>query len=89
MGCRPEDAIFLREDIQTSARDLLVQENVVLIDSLTRKEFGPKNGSRFGDEDIGVETEVMHLLREDVLVGTLPLHDLGRGEKGSERQRDG
>lgn len=60
MGCRPTDSIFLREDIQTSARDLLVQENVVLIDSLTRKEFGPKNGNRFGDEDIGVETEVMH-----------------------------
>ena len=60
MGCRPEDPVFLREDIQTSARKLLVQEDMVLIDRLTRKEFGPKNGGRFGDEDIGVETEVMH-----------------------------
>ena len=60
MGCRPEDPVFLREDIQASARELLVRENLVLIDSLTRPEFGPKNGRRFGDEDLGVETEVMH-----------------------------
>lgn len=60
MGCRPQDPVFLRDDIQQHARQLLVQEDVVLIDSLTRKEFGPKNGNRFGDEDIGVETEVMH-----------------------------
>jgi putative ABC transport system permease protein len=60
MGCRPQDPVFLREDIQDAARKLLVQEDMVLIDRLTRKEYGPKNGSRFGDEDIGVETEVMH-----------------------------
>lgn len=60
MGCRPQDPLFLREDIQQTARKVLVKEDVVLIDSLTRKEFGPKNGSRFGDEDIGVVTEVMH-----------------------------
>ena len=60
MGCRPKDPVFLREDIQANARKLLVQEDMVLIDRLTRKEYGPKNGSRFGDEDIGVETEVMH-----------------------------
>ncbi len=60
MGCRPQDPLFLREDIQQTAREVLVKEDVVLIDSLTRKEFGPKNGSRFGDEDIGVVTEVMH-----------------------------
>ena len=60
MGFRPQDPVFLREDIQASARQLLVQENVVLIDRLTRPEFGPMNGRRFGDEDIGVETEVMH-----------------------------
>ena len=59
MGCRPDDPVFLREDIQASARQHLVRENVVLIDSLTRPEFGPRNGRRFGDEDIGVETEVM------------------------------
>jgi len=60
MGFRPQDPVFLREDIQASARRLLVQEDVVLIDSLTRPEFGPTNGRRFGDEDIGIETEVMH-----------------------------
>src|SRR5436190_20539424 len=60
MGCRREDPVFLREDIQTGVRERLVQDNMVLIDRLTRKEFGPKNGHRFGDEDIGVETEVMH-----------------------------
>ena len=60
MGCRPQDPVFLRKDIQASARKLLVQEDMVLIDRLTRKEYGPKNGRRFGDEDIGVETEVMH-----------------------------
>ncbi|MCE9526365.1 MAG: ABC transporter permease DevC [Planctomycetales bacterium] len=60
MGFNPRDSVFLRDDIQAAARKLLVQEDVVLIDSLTRKEFGPKNGRRFGDEDIGVETEVMH-----------------------------
>ncbi|MGI8980646.1 MAG: ABC transporter permease DevC [Pirellulaceae bacterium] len=60
MGFRPQDAVFLRDDIQASARKLLVQEDMVLIDRLTRPEFGPRNGRRFGDEDIGVETEVMH-----------------------------
>ncbi|MFN0020385.1 MAG: ABC transporter permease DevC [Pirellulaceae bacterium] len=60
MGYDPQDSVFLREDIQQNARSLLGPENVVMIDSLTRKEFGPKNGNRFGDEDIGVETEVMH-----------------------------
>lgn len=67
IGCRPRDTIFLREDIQQKVRQLLVQEDVVLIDSLTRPEFGPRNGRRFGDEDIGVETEVMH--RKVRLVG--------------------
>jgi putative ABC transport system permease protein len=60
MGCRPKDPVFLREDIQATARKQLVQEDMVLIDRLTRKEYGPKNGRRFGDEDVGVETEVMH-----------------------------
>lgn len=61
MGFRPQDPIFLRQDIQNSARQLLVRDDMVLIDRLTRPEFGPINSRRFGDEDVqaGVETEVM------------------------------
>ncbi len=67
MGYRPADPVFLRDDIKASVRKLLVQEDMVLIDRLTRPEFGPRNGRRFGDEDVGVETEVMH--RKVRLVG--------------------
>lgn len=38
--------------------NLLGNPNWILIDRATRKDFGPKNGKRFGPEDIGVYGEL-------------------------------
>jgi putative ABC transport system permease protein len=60
MGVRPGDPVFRVSDIQQKMDSLLSVPEYCLIDRETRRDYGPVNGIRFGDEDIqaGVETEV-------------------------------
>jgi putative ABC transport system permease protein len=55
IGVDPNDPPFLPKDLRKKAAEL-TDARFVLIDNKSKREFGPKNGSRFGPEDIGVET---------------------------------
>lgn len=58
MGFRPEDAVFRDERIAQAARRNLHSPELAVIDTKTRREFGPTDGRQFGDQDVGLETEV-------------------------------
>jgi len=55
MGVDPSDPPFIPADLRTKSAKL-TDPRFVLIDSKSKPEFGPKNGVRFGVEDIGVAT---------------------------------
>jgi putative ABC transport system permease protein len=55
IGVNPYDPPFIPEDLRKKSV-LLTDSRFVLIDSKSKRDFGPKNGVRFGKEDIGVET---------------------------------
>ena len=57
IGVNPSDPVFRVEDIQRKLA-LLTMPEFVLVDQKSRREFGPQNGRRFGDDDIDVETEL-------------------------------
>ena len=57
VGVQPSDPVFRVEDIQRKLA-LLTLPEFVLVDQKSRREFGPQNGRRFGDDDIDVETEL-------------------------------
>jgi putative ABC transport system permease protein len=59
MGVNPDDPPFLIADLQEKCRLLSVPQFAV-IDRKSRREFGPRDGRRFGDADVGVQTEVSH-----------------------------
>jgi putative ABC transport system permease protein len=58
MGFPVHEPIFARADIQHKVNRLLTTPEQVLIDTMTRREFGPQRGGRFGDADVGVDTEI-------------------------------
>jgi len=58
MGVRPGDRVFKVDEIQRKAALELVSPEFVLVDRQSRHEFGPTNGKRFGDDDVGVDAEV-------------------------------
>lgn len=60
MGVRPGDPVFRTDAIQQKVDQLLSVPEFCLIDRKTRGDYGPINGTRFGDEDVeaAVETEV-------------------------------
>lgn len=55
MGVDPTDPPFARPELCAAARTLSSRASV-LIDSKSKREYGPKNGWRFTEEDIGVTT---------------------------------
>lgn len=55
MGVDPNDPPFVPTDLRTKSAEL-TDPRFVLIDSKSKPEFGPKNGTRFDQDDIGVET---------------------------------
>lgn len=55
MGTEPNDTGFLREDIAEAAKKL-TNPSYVLVDVKSTPDYGPKNGRRFSEADIGVET---------------------------------
>jgi putative ABC transport system permease protein len=57
MGVKPGDRVFLSPDLQAKTA-LLSEPEFALIDRLSRAEFGPANGKRFSEEDIGTRQEV-------------------------------
>jgi putative ABC transport system permease protein len=57
MGMNPDDPVFALEEIRSQAHRLR-HERAVLVDRASRREFGPRNGQQFGDQDVGVETEI-------------------------------
>lgn len=57
MGVPPEDPVFVVEEMRRKVA-LLTDPEFVLIDRMSRPEFGPANHVRFGDDDIGAEEEV-------------------------------
>ena len=57
IGVRPDDTVFKSREIERKKR-LLVAPELLLIDRKSRKEFGPQNGRRFSQDDVGAVTEV-------------------------------
>jgi putative ABC transport system permease protein len=60
MGVRTSDHVFRDDQLQALAVTRLGEPDRVLIDTKTRKDFGPVDGEHFGDRDVaaGVETEI-------------------------------
>lgn len=57
LGVDPDAPVFSDAELRAKVR-LLTAPEFVLIDRASRSEFGPQNGSEFGDEDIGTEAEI-------------------------------
>jgi putative ABC transport system permease protein len=55
MGTDPNDPGFARKDIGKAAK-VLTDPRYVLVDAKSTPDYGPKNGRRFSEADIGVET---------------------------------
>jgi len=58
LGVPAAQAIFRDPTLQAAVDDDLQRPQSVLIDTLTRREFGPANGSRFGAADHRREVEI-------------------------------
>jgi putative ABC transport system permease protein len=61
MGVDPHDPPFLRDDLRSEVTKL-TDARFVLIDSKSKRDYGPKNGERFDESDIGVETALSNRL---------------------------
>jgi putative ABC transport system permease protein len=70
IGVQPESRVFKLAEIQHK-EGLLETPEFVLIDRKSRSEFGPANGVRFGNGDLGAESEVAR--RTVRIVGTFSL----------------
>ena len=57
LGINPHDPVFRLPEIRDQA-NRLVEPQFLLIDRMSRRDFGPANGQRFGDEDIGADTNL-------------------------------
>lgn len=57
MGIEPENCAFSLPEIQRKSH-LLTNQEFVLIDRKSRRDFGPRNGRQFSDADIGQVAEV-------------------------------
>ena len=57
LGVRPEEMVFGSCEIRRQA-EALRRAELVLVDRQSRRQFGPRNGKRFSDEDLGVEAEI-------------------------------
>ena len=56
-GVIPTDPVFRERRIQEPLR-LLTRPDQLLIDTLSRREFGPSNGIQFGPADVGEDLEL-------------------------------
>jgi putative ABC transport system permease protein len=58
MGVPPDGPVFRAPPMQKLASAALSRPEAILIDTRTRREFGPANGFRFGPADHGTRVEV-------------------------------
>ena len=54
----PDDPVFLNPDTQATVHEHLRRSDDLLIDTKTRRDYGPQNGVRFGPEDQGANVEL-------------------------------
>ncbi|MFO1065250.1 MAG: ABC transporter permease [Pirellulales bacterium] len=57
MGVEPGRRVFDLPEINEK-QSMLTGDNRILVDDSTRKDYGPRNGKKFDDDDAGRETEV-------------------------------
>jgi len=57
LGVTPGDPVFRVKEIQQKT-ELLHASEFVLIDRCSRDDFGPADGRKFGDADIGTQSEI-------------------------------
>jgi putative ABC transport system permease protein len=57
LGVAPDEPVFSNAELRRQVH-LLVSPQFALIDRASRAEFGPRNGQRFDDEDVGTEAEL-------------------------------
>ncbi len=57
-GVLPTAATFRDQETQRRVREMLERPDVLLIDTKTRPEYGPRDGWQFGPQDRGTEIEV-------------------------------
>lgn len=57
IGIDPNDPAFVPPGLREKSRKL-TDSRFVLIDAKSKKDYGPRNGKRFGPEDIGVTTKL-------------------------------
>jgi putative ABC transport system permease protein len=58
LGVRPEVPVFRNAVIQRNVADLLRYPDSLLIDTKTRREYGPRDGRQFGPQDDGAPIEI-------------------------------
>jgi putative ABC transport system permease protein len=58
MGVPPRAPVFRDEQMQAMTDAALARPEAILIDTRTRREFGPQNARRFGEQDHGTRVEV-------------------------------
>jgi putative ABC transport system permease protein len=58
LGVSPDEADFRDRPLQGLVDETLKQPQAMLVDTMTRREFGPANGYRFGPDDIGRRVEI-------------------------------
>lgn len=58
LGADPNQPIFSNEDIQQKVSSRLTTDRFILMDTLSRKEFGPVNGRTFGYGDLNQSSEL-------------------------------
>jgi putative ABC transport system permease protein len=64
LGVPEHSVIFKDRAIQKAVEHTLDRPQTLLLDTLTRREFGPANGRAFGPEDIGQRVEINNKLLE-------------------------
>ncbi len=58
LGVPPEMPVFRSASIQSRVEKLLSHPDSLLIDTKTRREFGPRDGRQFGPRDHGARVEI-------------------------------
>lgn len=58
LGVRPADELFRDPETASAVRELERHPMALVVDTQTRREFGPRNGRRFGPADHGVPIEI-------------------------------
>jgi putative ABC transport system permease protein len=58
LGLPPNEPVYRIRAMRLLVREMLAQPRAILVDSLTRHDYGPRSGARFGQADIGQKIEI-------------------------------